>query len=93
MEKSYNKTIELNGKLIMVKVCFSYHTEDRIVSPYSWEMPVSIFVNDFCYEKSVNVSRDTTKTNSKLKFTCNKTGEKFNDSEKKVVEHILNLYK
>ncbi len=90
---SYNKTIELNGKSIKVNVEFSYHTTERITSLTSWTMPVSIFINDICYDKVINVSSDTSKKNSGLKFTCNKTGTKFNDSEKKVVQHILNLYK
>jgi hypothetical protein len=89
--KTYIKTIELNGKLTKVKVGFLYHETERIVSSYDWKMPVSIFIDDFCYEKVVNVSRDTSKKFGGLKFTCNKTGVQFNDNEKKVIEHILKI--
>lgn len=89
--ESYNKTIKLNGKSINVNVEFFYHTTERITTLSSWTMPVSIIVNNVCYDKAVNVSSDTTKKNSGLKFTCNKTGVKFNDSHKKVIEHILTL--
>jgi hypothetical protein len=92
MEK-YSKTIELNGKSIKVNVEFSYHTTERKTTLQSWTMPVSVIINNICYDKVVNVSCDTTKRNSGLKFTCNKTGLKFNDSHKKVIEHILTLNK
>jgi hypothetical protein len=91
--RTYNKTIELNGKLVKVKVGFYYHTIERTTNYQVWSVPVSIFINEICYDKVVNISSDESKRNSGLKFTCNKTGRRFNDSEKKVVEHILNLYK
>jgi hypothetical protein len=91
--RTYNKTIQFNGKSTKVKVGFYYHTTERTTNYQTWSVPVSIFINEICYDKVVNVSSDESKRNSGLKFTCNKTGTKFNDSEKKVVEHILNLYK
>jgi hypothetical protein len=90
--ENYNKTIKLNGKSIKVNIAFSYHTEERIISLNSWKMPVTIFIDNICFDKALTVMSNTNKSNSGLQFVCNKTGVKFNDSHKKVVEHILNLY-
>lgn len=91
--ENYNKTIQLNGKSIKVNVEFSYHTTERITNHQSWTMPVSIIINNVSYEKAMNVSCDINKSTSGLKFTCNKTGLKFNDSHKKIIEHILTINK
>jgi hypothetical protein len=96
---TYNKTIELNGKSIKVNVGFQYHRSDVITTSdrtgETWTMPVSVFVNDICYEKAVtSICKMTKKTGRHyVNFVCNKTGVKFNDSEKKVIEHILTLNK
>jgi hypothetical protein len=90
--ENYNKTIKLNGKSIKVNIAFSYHTEERIISLDFWKMPVTIFIDNICFDKALTVMSNTNKSNSSLQFVCNKTGVKFNDSHKKVVEHILNLY-
>jgi hypothetical protein len=89
--ENYNKTISLNGKSIKVNIAFSYHESERIISLDYWKMPVTIFINDICYDKALTIMSNMNKSKSKLEFVCNKTGVKFNDSHKKVVEHILNL--
>lgn len=94
---AYNKTIELNGKKIIVNVNFDYDylstytTSDRMKK--TSKRLVNVWINNVCYKNAVtsiyNVSNKTGRYSAS--FVCNKTGAKFNDSEKKVVEHILTL--
>lgn len=94
---TYNKKIELNGKSIIVKVNFDYDysssvtTSDRMKETST--RPVNVWINNVCYKNAVtsifNVSKKTGRYSAS--FLCNKTGAKFNDSEKKVIEHILSM--
>ena len=94
---TYNKKIELNGKSIIVNVNFDYDfasnvtTSDRMKETST--KLVNVWINNICYKNAVtsicNISKKTGRYSAS--FVCNKTGIKFNDSEKKVVEHILNM--
>lgn len=93
---TYNKSIELNGKSTKANVCFTIFSKAHTISDRLKETfitPMSIWIDDVCYENAItaycNMSKKTGKCS--VSYICNKTGIKFPDSQKKIIEHILNM--
>jgi hypothetical protein len=92
----YNKSIELNGKSTKAKVGFAEYsntitTSDIFKETYS--TPMNVWIDDVCFENAITAICNLSKKTGRhtVSYICNKTGIKFPDSEKKVVEHILNM--
>lgn len=91
------KTISKNGQNIKlnVEVSFDYSQEivfsDNTKTTQNW--PCNITINGALYKNAFtaiyNVSKKTGRYSQS--FVCNKTGLKFNDSHKKLVEHLLKM--
>lgn len=93
------KSISKNGEIIKLNVEVTFDYSNEIVSSTYLKTtqiwPCNIMINDVYYENAFtsyyNISKKTGRYSHT--FTCNKTGLKFNDSHKKLVEHILKFQK
>lgn len=91
------KTIAKNGQITKLNVEVSFDYSNKIVfdsyNKTTTVWPCSIKIDGVFYENAFtsyyNVSKKTGRYSQT--FTCNKTGLKFNDSHKKLVEHLLKI--
>lgn len=84
------KTLNVNGQNVKMDVHFGTNLTNK---PVNTEFQVSVSIEGKIYENAFtgfcNFNKKTFKTS--ISYTCNKTGLKFGDSEKKCLEHIIAL--
>lgn len=91
------KTISKNGQISKLNVDVTFDYSQEIVSNSYLKTtkvwPCNIMIDNVYYKNAFtsyyNVSKKTGRYSQT--FTCNRTGLKFNDSHKKLVEHLLRM--
>jgi hypothetical protein len=94
---TYNKKIELNGKQITVKAGFGldlnmFTTVSDDKKTVHSNPTYSVYINGVEYKNVfTSICTENKKTGrASISYICNKTGIKFANSDKKLIEYILN---